>query len=76
MTREHPGAAQHRETQQLSHVEHSHARPLPADWPIRTMAGHHFVRPGRCPDGAGSRRFHRCSPTVQSRRAACAAIGR
>ena len=32
------------------------------------MAGHHFVRAGRCPDGAGSRRFHRCSPTVQSRR--------
>ena len=28
MTREHPGAAQHREAEQLSHVEHSHARPL------------------------------------------------
>ena len=28
MTREHPRTAQHRETQQLSHVEHSHARPL------------------------------------------------
>ena len=26
MTREHPGAAQHREAEQLSHVEHSHAR--------------------------------------------------
>ena len=34
------------------------------------------VRPGRCPNGAGNRRFHRCSPIVQSRRAACAATGR
>ncbi len=30
MTREDPGAVQHRETQQLSHVEHSHVRPLAA----------------------------------------------
>ena len=29
MTREHPGTAQHRETQQLSHAQHSHARSLP-----------------------------------------------
>ena len=28
MTREYPGAAQHREAEQLPHMEHSHARSL------------------------------------------------
>ena len=40
MARDHPSAAQHRKSQQLSHMEHSHVRPLPRGWPIRTMAGH------------------------------------